>query len=91
MSSVGINRKKETNRRRGLRKRPVITQDALFYEYLTRRHNHQEGLKVRTKDSNGKQGWKLTGILIYSYGFPIRQRTGLGFVLIYHQAVPCTD
>lgn len=62
----------------GQRKRLTIMQDALFSEYLTRRQNHQAGLKVKTRYSNGKQTWELTRILIYSYGFPIRLGTGFG-------------
>lgn len=62
-------------------------QDALFYEYLTRRQNHQAGLKVKTKYSNGKWTWESTGILIYSYGFPIRLGTGFGFVLLLNHSI----
>lgn len=62
----------------GQRKRLTTMQDALFSEYLTRRQNHQAGLKVKTRYSNGKQTWELTRILIYSYGFPIRLGTGFG-------------
>lgn len=56
----------------------MIMQDALFPEYLSRRQNHQAGLKVKTRYNNGNQTWELSRILIYSYGFPIRLGTGFG-------------